>query len=75
MSPFMVLPSVRRCISTTMVRPLLRMNGKGCAGSTAIGVRIGKMCVMNSFSSQLRSRRRQLARLDDVHAGRRHLAP
>ena len=32
MRPFMVLPSLSRCISTASVRPLLRMKGKGCAG-------------------------------------------
>ena len=46
--PFIALASLLRCISTASVRPRLRMNGKGCAGSTAMGVRIGNMWVRNS---------------------------
>ena len=41
-SACMVVPSRSRRSSTPTVMPPFWMNGKGCAGSTAIGVRIGR---------------------------------
>ena len=38
--------------SKMRLRPLLGMNGKGCAGSIACGVRIGKICSRKCWSSQ-----------------------
>ena len=54
-SACMVVPSRSRLSSTPTVMPPLAMNGKGCEGSTAIGVRIGRYCEMNCRSSHSRS--------------------
>ena len=54
-SACMVVPSRSRLSSTPTVMPPFWMNGKGCAGSTAIGVRIGRYWEMNCRSSHSRS--------------------
>ena len=53
--------------------PPFWMNGKGCAGSTAIGVRIGRYWRHELALEPLALGRPQLLGLDDVDAGRGHL--
>ena len=55
--------------------PPFWMNGNGCEGSTASGVRMGRYWEMNWRSSHSRSRGPQLLGLDDVDAGGGHLGP
>ena len=47
--------SSRRCSFRMVEKPPLGMNGKGCAGSMASGVRIGKTWSMKYWSSHVRS--------------------
>ena len=47
-----------RAASGSAEKPPLGMNGNGCAGSMASGVRTGKTWSMNCWSSQRRARRR-----------------
>ena len=54
-SACMVVPSRSRRSSTPTVMPPFWMKGKGCAGSTAIGVRIGRYWDVNWRSSHSRS--------------------
>ena len=51
MRPCMTWPSCSRNRLSTFTRPMLGMKGKGCAGSTASGVRTGKTRSMNQWSS------------------------
>ena len=44
-----VEPAFGRVSSNAIVSPRFGMNGNGCAGSTAIGVRTGKISSRNSF--------------------------
>ncbi len=48
-------PSASRIRSNITASPLFGMNGNGCAGSSACGVRIGKICSRKCVSSQANS--------------------
>ena len=50
-SPLIVVLSSSRCSFITMTRPMFGMNGNGCAGSIASGVRMGNTRSMNQAAS------------------------
>ena len=54
-----------RASCRAMVKPRLGMNGNGCAGSTASGVRIGKTCAQKILVEPDRSCLRQILRLGE----------
>ena len=56
--------------SKIRLRPLLGMNGKGCAGSIACGVSTGKICSRKCWSSHASAFGVERLVADDLHAGR-----
>ena len=71
----MVVPSRSRLSSTPTVMPPFWMKGKGCAGSTASGVRIGQVVGDELPVEPFALGGTQLLGLDDVDAGGGHLGP